>query len=82
MVLDHPAAPREVDTQYLLGRELLVAPVLQPGGRVRVWFPDTDWVPLLGAPRPQAGGFSDVRVRPDEFSVYARPRLASAITPD
>jgi len=32
-----------VDTEYLLGPSLLVAPVLQPGGRVDVYVPPGSW---------------------------------------
>lgn len=31
------------DEQYMLGRDLLVAPVLRPGGRVNVYLPQGSW---------------------------------------
>jgi alpha-glucosidase (family GH31 glycosyl hydrolase) len=40
---------RPIDDQYLLGRSLLVAPVVHPGQRSRsVVFPPGRWVPLFG----------------------------------
>lgn len=71
-------APDDTDAraavaQYLLGADVLVAPVLAPGGGARVWCPDDDaWIPLLGA-APLAGkGWHDVVVAPHEFPVWAR----------
>ena len=49
MVLEFPAEPRidAIDDQYMLGPELLVAPVFQPGARARmVYFPTGSWWPL------------------------------------
>lgn len=45
-VLDFPDDPTAygVDDQYLFGRSLLVAPVLDARDRRRVWFPPGDWV--------------------------------------
>lgn len=41
----HDAEARRQDHQYLLGDELLVAPVIEPGVSTRrVWFPDGTWV--------------------------------------
>jgi alpha-D-xyloside xylohydrolase len=40
---DDPGA-RDVDTEYLLGPNLLVAPVLEPGGRAEVYVPPGAWV--------------------------------------
>jgi alpha-D-xyloside xylohydrolase len=31
------------DTQYLFGPDLLVAPIVRPGGRVTVWLPEGRW---------------------------------------
>jgi hypothetical protein len=39
---EDPAA-HPFDTQYMLGPALLVAPVLQPGGQVRVYLPEGLW---------------------------------------
>ncbi len=72
--LTHPHAPeaRSAECQYMLGSDLLVAPVLEPGGHARVWFPPGEWVALLGAKEPERSGWQDVACKPDEFPVYAR----------
>ncbi len=76
LLLTHPHEPaaRRAWHQYLLGTELLVAPVLAPGGRTTIWFPEGSWEPLLGAPAIQRGGLHDISVGPDAFPVYRRRR--------
>ncbi|MBC2900628.1 alpha-xylosidase [Streptomyces cupreus] len=50
MFLDHPDRPdaHTADLQYLLGPDLLVAPLYAPGGRRQVWFPPGTWLPYRG----------------------------------
>lgn len=51
MVLEFPAEPLidQVDDQYLLGGDLLVAPVFEPGVISRwVYFPSVEWYPFGG----------------------------------
>ncbi|WP_155059227.1 TIM-barrel domain-containing protein [Streptomyces blattellae] len=50
MALDHPDRPdaHAADLQYLLGPDLLVAPLYAPGGRRQVWFPPGEWLPYGG----------------------------------
>lgn len=45
MALAFPDAPEAwaFDTQYLFGPDLLVSPVLRPGGEVAVWLPEGGW---------------------------------------
>ena len=49
MALAFPASRegRAAPLQYLLGPDVLVSPVLTPGGRATVWIPPGDWEPLL-----------------------------------
>ena len=56
MPLDHPDRPdaHAADLQYLLGPDLLVAPLCAPGGRRQVWFPPGEWLPYGGG-EPVAG---------------------------
>jgi alpha-D-xyloside xylohydrolase len=65
-------------TQYQLGDQLLVAPVLQPGGQASIWLPDADWIPLLGAPTARPGTQS-VTVGPHSFPIYSRAELAASL---
>jgi alpha-D-xyloside xylohydrolase len=41
--LPHDPTCRHIDTQYLLGPDLLVCPVLEPGGRVEAYVPAGTW---------------------------------------
>lgn len=49
MLLEFPHDPGAtgVDTQYMLGDALLVAPVLRPGGRAEYYVPEGTWTHLL-----------------------------------
>jgi alpha-D-xyloside xylohydrolase len=49
MALQFPEDPacRPLDTQYMLGDDLLVAPVLRADGTVDVYLPAGEWVHLL-----------------------------------
>ena len=49
MVLEFPDDPacRTLDRQYMLGPDLLVAPVMSPGGEVEVYIPEGEWTHLL-----------------------------------
>ncbi|GLP64560.1 hypothetical protein TUSST3_11800 [Streptomyces sp. TUS-ST3] len=57
MALDHPGRPdaHAADLQYLLGPDLLVAPLYAPGGRRQVWFPPGKWLPYTGTAGPVGG---------------------------
>jgi alpha-D-xyloside xylohydrolase len=48
---------RNVDTEYLLGPSLLVAPVLQPGGRADVYIPPGGWTDHFTGERHQGPGW-------------------------
>jgi alpha-D-xyloside xylohydrolase len=72
--LTHPHDPiaRRAWHQHQLGADLIVAPILAPGGRTTVWLPDGEWEPVLGAPHLRGPGLHDVAVTPEAFPVYAR----------
>jgi alpha-D-xyloside xylohydrolase len=58
MVLEHPAdrTAALVDTQYMLGDALLVAPVFRADGQVEYYVPEGTWTRLVdGAPDGPAG---------------------------
>ncbi|WP_289937940.1 TIM-barrel domain-containing protein [Streptomyces sp. S.PNR 29] len=57
MPLDHPDRPdaHAADLQYLLGPDLLVAPLYAPGGRRTVWFPPGEWLPYATGGTPLTG---------------------------
>jgi alpha-D-xyloside xylohydrolase len=80
MALAHPRdrGARLAWHQYFLGPDLIVAPVLAPGGRATVWLPDSDWVPILGGPLLSRAGMHEITVAPDAFPAYARPGAVAA----
>lgn len=69
----HDRGARPAWHQYQLGPDLIVAPVLAPGGRATVWLPDAEWVPVLGGPNLSRAGLHEVTVAPEAFPAYARP---------
>lgn len=61
---------------YLLGDELLVAPVVEPGADTRrVWLPEGDWVHLWSGDR-FAGGWTEVPAQLGQPPVFYRAGAA------
>lgn len=60
------------DRQYMLGSELLVAPVGTPGGTKRVWFPPGEWVDLFTRERFSGPAVAELRVPLERMPVFAR----------
>ena len=52
MVLEFPEdrGTHDIDTQYMLGPDVLVAPVFTADGSADVYLPEGEWTPLLGGP--------------------------------
>jgi alpha-D-xyloside xylohydrolase len=82
MALEFPDEPMidQVDDQYLLGPDLLVAPVFKEGARERVvYFPVGEWRPLEGPGGPVSGpGFRKVDAELARVPLYVR---AGAVIP-
>jgi alpha-glucosidase (family GH31 glycosyl hydrolase) len=74
------AAAYRFDGQYMLGDELLVAPVTEPGSRAtkRVWFPPGRWTDVFTGEVHQGGRSERLRVPLERMPVFAR---AGAIVP-
>lgn len=74
MYLDWPDAPQayRFTHQYLLGDDLLVAPVVAPGGVARIWFPEGRWVGVFDGVTVDGPGVKTVRAKLNEIPVYAR----------
>jgi alpha-D-xyloside xylohydrolase len=73
-VWTHPDLPeaRAADLQYLLGPDVLVAPILKPGGVRQLWVPPGRWRPLLGLDPVEGPAFITVTCGPDQFPAWAR----------
>ena len=83
MELVHPELGAAPD-QYFLGRDLLVAPVLEPGcDRRTVLLPEGDWVHLIDPASTYRGpGPVDIPVGPDDIPVLVRSGAVLGLLPD
>nr|AJD77036.1 putative alpha-glucosidase [Streptomyces sp. ZJ306] len=63
---------RDAQLQYLLGPDVLVAPVLERGGRRDLYVPPGEWRQLLGKGSLTGPGWREVRCGPQEFPGYVR----------
>ena len=68
------------DRQYMLGDQLLVAPVAKPGdpARKRVWFPPGDWVDVFTGEVHSGPRVETLSVPLDRMPLFAR---AGSIVP-
>jgi sulfoquinovosidase len=81
--LAHPEL-RAVRHEYLLGEDLLVAPVLEPGCELRrLTVPEGEWVDLFDRSRSLGGpATAEVPVGPDAIPVFVRAGAVLALLPD
>ena len=75
---DDPTVHR-LDTQYLLGEDLLVAPVFEASGTRSVYLPEGEWRDYWTGERYEGGRTVDVEVGLDEMPVFVR---AGSIVPE
>ncbi|HEX8345173.1 MAG TPA: alpha-xylosidase [Actinoplanes sp.] len=75
MLLEFPDDPgvRHVDTQYLLGPSLLVAPVFSVAGDVSYYVPSGVWTSLLSGEKVQGPGWRSERHGFDSLPLLVRP---------
>ncbi|MET9494183.1 alpha-xylosidase [Streptomyces sp. NPDC006552] len=75
MLLEFPDDPtaRALDRQYLLGPDLLVAPVFSAEGDVEFYLPDGTWTHLLTGERVQGPGWRRESHGYDSLPLYVRP---------
>lgn len=80
MALAFPGDPtaKAATFQYLLGPDLLVAPVLMPEGRTQVWAPPGRWEPLWGLVPLEGPGWIEFDCPLDAYPVWARAGSAAA----
>ncbi len=74
MALACPEEPEAwgFDHQFFCGEDLLVAPCLDPAGRVRVYLPDGEWRRFPGGEALEGGRTHDLVLALDELAVFAR----------
>jgi alpha-D-xyloside xylohydrolase len=89
MLLEFPEDPavEYLDRQYMLGADLLVAPVFDEAGRVDVYLPRGRWTSLLTGEVVEGGGWRREQHGFDSLPLYVRegavlPRGARSDRPD
>jgi alpha-D-xyloside xylohydrolase len=75
MQLEFPDDPAVayLDRQYMLGPDLLVAPVLSASGDVEFYLPAGTWTSLLTGEQVAGGGWRRERHGFDSLPLYVRP---------
>ncbi|MDT0266465.1 glycoside hydrolase family 31 protein [Streptomyces sp. DSM 44915] len=86
MPLAYPGdrSARDAWSQYLLGPDVLVAPLLEPGGRRTLWVPAGEWHGLLGCPPLTGPGWHEVACEPDQYPAFVRAErgVAAVLDPE
>ncbi len=75
LALHHPDEPEALgqDHQYLLGSEILVAPVVTDGATTRrVWFPPGPWFGFWDDARHDGPGYVDVAAPIEQIPLFVR----------
>ncbi|CAN7245893.1 alpha-xylosidase [Microbacterium foliorum] len=72
---DDPAAGY-LDRQYMLGTDLLVAPVFSEDGSVEFYLPEGEWTSLLSGETVSGGGWRRETHSFDSLPLYVRPGTA------
>ncbi|MGH2811083.1 MAG: glycoside hydrolase family 31 protein [Actinomycetota bacterium] len=68
----HDLTARSADHQYLLGPDILVAPVLAPGGVRTLFVPEGHWAGLVGLGDLEGPGWITVECGLAEFPAFVR----------
>lgn len=74
MPLAFPQEPESwaFELQYLFGPDLLVAPIVRPGGRVTVWLPEGGWVDWFTGIRYEGPSRLELALPLHRFPLFAR----------
>ena len=74
MALACPDEPQAwaFDHQFFCGDDLLVAPCLEPSGRVRAYLPEGEWSRFPGGERFAGGRIHELVLALDELAVFAK----------
>ncbi|RII14601.1 Alpha-xylosidase [Streptomyces sp. YIM 130001] len=84
LLLDFPGDPacRTLDRQYMLGPDLLVAPVFSAGGDVEFYLPEGTWTHLLTGDTVEGGRWLREHHGFDSLPLYVRPGAVLPLTGD
>jgi alpha-D-xyloside xylohydrolase len=85
MVFEFPADENvhEVTEQFMLGGDLLVAPVLEKGKRKKkVYFPDGKWIDWHDLLEYEGPGFQEVSAPLERLPFFARKKSIIPLAPD
>jgi alpha-D-xyloside xylohydrolase len=85
MLLHHPEDPTvwTIDDQFYAGRDLLVAPLLQPGGRRSIYLPAGEWIDFWTGESLEGERWLHDRCWPlDRCPVFARAGARIPFYPD
>jgi alpha-glucosidase (family GH31 glycosyl hydrolase) len=67
-------------TQWMLGADLLVAPVLEEGSeRGRVYLPEGEWIDVWTGESTRGGRSIEVETPIEQIPVFARDRASSEL---
>lgn len=74
MVLEFQEDPvaQRLDTQYMLGKEILVAPVFNSKGRKKVYLPEDTWYDYWTGEKHEGPKNLDLELELDEFPIFVR----------
>lgn len=73
---------RQFETQFMCGPSLLVAPVLQAGGKVKVWLPEGDWYHLWSGQHYQGNQLLELSADLEQIPVFGRGGHALPLGPE
>ncbi|MEV0848112.1 TIM-barrel domain-containing protein [Streptomyces sp. NPDC049954] len=81
MFLDQPRRPdaHAADLQYLLGPDLLVAPLYAPGGRRQVWFPPGEWAHYATGEKVAGPQWREVALRLRHAPLWVRCQAGAPV---
>lgn len=81
MVLEfNDLACRFLDTQYMLGENLLVAPVFSEEGKVTYYLPKGNWINLLTGERKEGGTYYEEICDYFHLPLYGKPNTILAMS--
>ncbi len=83
LVMQYPADPKVADlsSEWLVGHDLLAAPVVQAGGFRTVYLPDDIWYDFATGDRVAGGRSIDLTVPFDAVPVYVRGGAVLPLAP-